>query len=196
MVVEKDNDQTKLLYALEHAAAQNPTSAEAWFNLGVFKYEKVDRDGAIEAFARVLRIDPNHPRAQTLLKLALDVRDQERRKQDASHDANKARIDVEKRRLLSRLLVSLGIILLIFVIIYAVAYPMAYEDLGNRYSGCAWTLCGDVSALRQQIESWNEYFWPLYFGVIGVASWIGIYCFVRAYREAQMYKLSIQSPNV
>ncbi len=194
-MIEKEKQLKEKLDTLEHAVAQNPMSAEAWFNLGVFKYEQVDRDGAIDAFAQVLKIDPNHARTQALLKLALDVRDQERRKQDTSHDVNKAQIDAKKRCLLSRLLVSLGIILIIFVIIYAIAYPMAYEDLGNRYSRCAWALCSNVSALRQQIESWNEYFWPLYFGMIGVASWIGIYCFVRAYREARMYKLSVESPN-
>jgi tetratricopeptide (TPR) repeat protein len=176
---EKDKDPKAALDALEHVGAQDTTSAETWFHLGVLKYEQVDREGAIAAFERVLEIDPNDKRSADLLKMA-----KEHLKQEASQGANKERTDGGRRRLLhGRLLVSIGIILLLFGVIFAVAYPLLYEDLINRYNSCAWFVCSQMSELRQQIELWNKFFWPIWISVIGVAWILGTYCCVRGHRE-------------
>ncbi len=57
------DDPDKALAAFERAVALDPGSADALFNIGILKWRSHgDPKGAIEAWQKLLKANPNHPR--------------------------------------------------------------------------------------------------------------------------------------
>ncbi len=57
------DDPEKALVAFQRAVALDPGAADALFNIGILKWRaQGDPQGAIEAWQRLLKANPNHPR--------------------------------------------------------------------------------------------------------------------------------------
>lgn len=60
--VPGERPYARILTLLESYAGENPTVAEAWFNIGLMKEEQGDMQGAMEAYQRAGSVNPGYAR--------------------------------------------------------------------------------------------------------------------------------------